>query len=49
MLWDGSSRSWLELGVRGQPTAILFAADGTRLKTWAGLFDLDEVLRLIGE
>ncbi len=46
MLWDESRRSWRELGVRGQPAAILFAADGTKLKSWTGIFDEDEVLRL---
>ena len=47
MLWDESFRSWLELGIRSQPAAILFAADGARLGAWIGAFDEDEVLRLI--
>jgi peroxiredoxin len=48
MLWDESFRSWLELGVRGQPAATLFAADGTFLDAWSGPFDEDEVLALVG-
>ena len=48
MLWDESSRSWVELGIRGQPAAILFAADGAPLQRWVGPFDEREVLRLIG-
>ena len=29
MLWDESFESWTQLGVRGQPAGMLFAADGT--------------------
>lgn len=47
MLWDESFESWLELGIRSQPAAILFAADGARLGDWSGPFDEAEVLRLI--
>lgn len=47
MFWDESFESWLELGIRGQPAAILFAADGARLGDWSGPFDEDEVLQLI--
>jgi hypothetical protein len=51
MLWDPSGRSWTELGVRQQPAALLFAADGTRLGRWDGSIDSeihDEILRLAG-
>lgn len=48
MYWDESYRSWLELGIRSQPAAILYAADGQRLGSWSGRFDEDEVLELIG-
>ena len=51
MLWDESFESWIELGIRGQPAAILFAADGARLGAWVGAwvgpFDENEVLQLI--
>ena len=47
MLWDESFESWIELGVRGQPAAILYAADGTMLERWVGPFDESEVLGLI--
>ncbi|MCC6438861.1 MAG: hypothetical protein IT196_27810 [Acidimicrobiales bacterium] len=47
MLWDESFESWIELGVRGQPAAILYAADGTMLESWVGPFDESEVLGLI--
>jgi hypothetical protein len=47
MFWDESYESWLELGIRSQPAAILFAADGARLGAWSAIFDEDEVLELI--
>lgn len=46
MLWDGSSRSWRELGISGQPAAILLAPDGSEVERWLGPFPEDEVLRL---
>lgn len=46
LLWDESFESWLALGVTSQPGAILFAADGTPLQGWRGIFDEAEVLRL---
>lgn len=46
MLWDGSGDSWRELGVRGQPAAVLLAPDGRELARWFGPFDEDEVLEL---
>lgn len=47
MLWDESFQSWVELGIRGQPSAILYAAEGTPLQDWIGPFEEAEVLRLI--
>jgi hypothetical protein len=47
LLWDESFDSWAELGVASQPSSILFAADGRKLRRWSGLFDADEVLRLV--
>lgn len=47
MLWDESFESWIELGVRAQPAAILYTADGTPLQRWIGPFDETEVLHLI--
>jgi hypothetical protein len=47
LLWDESFDSWAELGVASQPSSILFAADGSELRRWSGLFDADEVLRLV--
>jgi hypothetical protein len=46
MLWDESFESWVALGVASQPAAILFAADGTLLQSWRGVFDEAEVLAL---
>lgn len=46
MLWDASFQSWLELGVALQPSAHLYAADGTLLKRWLGPFDEEEALAL---
>lgn len=46
LLWDESFESWVALGVASQPGAILFAADGTPLQGWRGIFDEDEVLAL---
>lgn len=48
MLWDESFESWLELGVRGQPAGMLFAADGTLLDRWSGPIPEDEVLQTLG-
>lgn len=47
MLWDESFESWIQLGVRGQPTAILFGADGAQLGVWNGFLDERQVLDLI--
>ena len=46
MLWDQSFESWQVLGVTSQPTAVLFAADGTPITGWIGQFPQDDVLRL---
>jgi hypothetical protein len=46
MLWDGSLKSWLELGVTAQPAAILFDRQGRPQERWQGPFDEDEVLAL---
>ncbi|MCC6436022.1 MAG: hypothetical protein IT196_13385 [Acidimicrobiales bacterium] len=48
MLWDESFQSWVELGIRSQPAAILYAGDGTELSRWQGRIDEDELLELIG-
>jgi peroxiredoxin len=47
MLWDASGRSWRELGIPGQPAAILLAPDGREVRRWLGQFDEEEVLRLL--
>ena len=44
MLYDGSLESWRELGVQGQPTAILFDTDGRGQFVWFGAFDESDVL-----
>jgi hypothetical protein len=44
MLYDPTLESWSALGVRGQPTAILFDADGTAHFVWYGPFAIDDVL-----
>ncbi len=49
MLWDESFLSWQVLGISSQPTAVLFAADGTPITGWIGPFPEDEVLRLAAE
>jgi thioredoxin-like negative regulator of GroEL len=49
MLWDESFESWQAFDVRSQPTAILFAADGTPLGGWLGRFPESEVVRLATE
>ena len=43
MLWDGSRRSWRELGIPAQPAAILLAPDGTEVDRWFGAIPEDEV------
>ncbi|MGH9149771.1 MAG: TlpA family protein disulfide reductase [Acidimicrobiales bacterium] len=45
MLWDSSGRSWRELGIRGQPAAILLSRQGAEVARWIGPFDDEEVLR----
>ncbi len=47
LLWDESFQSWAELGVSLQPSAKLYAADGTLMREWLGRFDEAEVLELI--
>jgi len=44
MLWDPSGASWVQLGVRVQPAAVLVRADGTVLRSWPTSLDLDAVL-----
>ncbi len=46
MLWDSSSRSWRDLGISGQPAAILLAPDGSEVKRWVGQLDEADVVRL---
>lgn len=46
MLYDSSFESWSQLGVRGQPIAILFGTDGRGHTIWYGRFDEAEVLEL---
>jgi peroxiredoxin len=48
LLWDGSFVSWQELGITGQPAAILYAADGTEMKRWPTMYDEGEVLDAVG-
>lgn len=47
MLWDPSFTSWRELEIRGQPAAMLFAADGQPVETWSGRIPEDRVLELV--
>lgn len=49
MLWDESFESWAALNVTAQPTAILFAADGTPIRGWLGPFPEDEVVALASQ
>lgn len=44
MLYDPTLESWRALGVRGQPTTILFDAEGTGQFIWYGPFDLEDAL-----
>ena len=44
MLWDPSFASWQALGVRGQPNAILFDADGKGHFIFPGYLDTEAVL-----
>lgn len=48
MLWDPSFESWKELGIIGQPAAILLDRQGRRLGNWFGRFDQEQVLELAG-
>ncbi|CAB4580562.1 MAG: TlpA family protein disulfide reductase [Actinomycetes bacterium] len=49
MLWDESFESWSALDVTSQPTAILFAADGTPIQGWLGPFPESEVVALASQ
>ncbi len=44
MLWDPGFDSWLALGIRGQPNAILFDPGGTGLLLFPGYLNPDAVL-----
>ena len=46
MLWDPSGESWAQLGISGQPAALLLDERGRELKRWFGPFDQQEALRL---
>jgi len=46
MLYDESLDSWSQLGVGGQPVAILFDTEGRGQKIWYGPFNETEVLEL---
>ncbi len=46
MLYDESFESWAQLGIRGQPIAILFDTQGRGNTIWYGPFDEAEVLEL---
>lgn len=46
MLWDPTFQSWNELGILGQPMAILVDRSGRKLGQWFGAFDEAEVLEL---
>ncbi len=48
MLYDPSFASWQQLGIRGQPAAILFDRDGVGRSIWFGPFDHQEVLDVAG-
>ncbi len=48
MLWDPSFESWSELGILGQPAAILLDRQGRQLGNWFGRFDQQRVLDLAG-
>jgi hypothetical protein len=49
MLWDPTFASWRQLGVTGQPAAILFDRHGRPLDRWVGPFDENEVLDLVAK
>lgn len=46
MLWDETFESWAAFGVRGQPAALLFAANGEPIEGWQGNFPPEQVLEL---
>lgn len=48
MLYDPSFESWQQLGIRGQPAAILFDRDGIARGQWFGPFDEQQVLDIAG-
>jgi hypothetical protein len=48
MLYDDSGESWSQLGIRGQPIAVLFDTEGRGQNIWYGPFDESEVLELAG-
>lgn len=46
MLYDPSSASWQQLGIRGQPAAMLFDRDGIARGQWFGPIDESQVLQI---
>lgn len=48
MLYDASFASWQQLGIRGQPAAMLFDRDGVSRGQWFGAFDEEQVLDIAG-
>ena len=49
MLWDKSFESWKQLGITGQPAAIIFDANGNELKRFRGAVTGDQILNAIGK
>ena len=49
MLWDSSFETWQVLGISSQPSAVMFAPDGTPIAGWIGQFPEGEVLDLAAQ
>lgn len=46
MLYDESFASWQQLGIRGQPGAMMFDTEGVSRFTWVGAFDEQQALEV---
>ena len=44
MLWEDGFETWRQLGITGQPAAMLFDSDGEFVAKWVGVFEPEPVL-----
>lgn len=49
MLWDSTFQSWTELGIRGQPAAMMLTPNGGLIERWSGAIPESTVLNFVDQ